>query len=375
MAAISKVDPTVTTAAAAISVEQPQQEFTKGKTTNPFENASELLLSAEFKEIEDKLKMVPWKIPSMDIHKINCDLNWNIARLRPTLPYTKGSAPYPGTWHLQNCYIIDGDKEFWELRWVFYGLEKDSHSEDVKKEKQAYELLLSQQLAEIGEVCNCLMTVDDAHRYIENLICLNPKDVEPAHVSDITHQIDELKKSGSFINFLKFIKSNPDVIVEVYLECLSIGKLAVTNLSKDIIPYPYLFGFICSKYGFQYEWSGLESNSWARLTNIVKVFENFQDNEQKTIIFIVDGVNPKSYRNRLYANCCRRTFLAPEYKMHSEAFESLNDTTSLEVPDSSQLMVGPAVGWYGNNNFGNPIKLRFIEKSGVQHEIALWCYE
>jgi hypothetical protein len=140
----------------------------------------------------------------------------------------------------------------------------------------------------------------------------------------------DIKTIDSVRKFVEFARGRPESKVEVAVDYGGFAYAAETTLPKDIISLRNLWAF---NRGWNKSTFGL-TGSWAPVAMTIPMFEYIDG--YKNCLFVIKGIKPKSS----LGNCCFPEFLTSEYqRVCRTAFEGLNSTTQIVVPDG-QLMIG-----------------------------------
>ncbi len=158
-----------------------------------------------------------------------------------------------------------------------------------------------------------------------------------------------IEKINSVRKFVEFTRGRPESKVEVAVDYGGFAYAAETTLSKDKIGHRNLWAF---NSGWNKSTFGL-TGSWAPVAITIPMYEYIVG--YKTCLFVIEGIKPRTS----LGNCCFPELLTSQYqRVCRTAFEGLNTTTQIEVPDG-QLMIG--IGSSVSDAYGNlthPINLR-----------------
>jgi len=159
----------------------------------------------------------------------------------------------------------------------------------------------------------------------------------------------DIKTINSVGKFVEFARGHPESVVEISLDSGDVAYAAETTLSLDILAHRHLWAFL---QGWDKSKFGL-TGPYARVAMTIPMYEYIVG--YKNCLFVIEGIKPTC---RL-GNCCFPELLSSQYqRVCRTAFEGLNRTTQIVVPDG-QLMMG--IGSSVSDAYGKlqrPVKLR-----------------
>lgn len=163
--------------------------------------------------------------------------------------------------------------------------------------------------------------------------------------SSITIKINNIR---NLTDFVKFSRDHPNIRVEISVDSGPVVYMAETTLDKDKIKHRHLWAYLNGRSKSDF---GM-IDSWLPVSCTVPMYEYILG--RKNVLFVIR----ENKRASKYGNCCFPEFLTSAYHgICSTAYEGLNSTTEINVPDD-QLMVGIGSSAVSENKLHSPIRLR-----------------
>ena len=163
--------------------------------------------------------------------------------------------------------------------------------------------------------------------------------------SSITIKINNIR---NVTDFVKFSRDHPDIRVEISLDSGPVVYVAETTLDKEKIKHRHLWAYLNGRSKSDF---GM-IDSWLPVSCTIPMYEYIFGH--KNVLFVIRENKHASK----YGNCCFPEFLTSAYHgICSTAYEGLNSTTEIDVPDE-RLMVGIGSSAVSENKLSSPIRLR-----------------